>query len=85
MILKKIGLLTTLIFLAFGMTACQEQTASQEAHEDMQEAVDDFTTDVNEITEEDGTRKEMKEAVDDFTDDIDEVTEDLNEDIKEAG
>jgi undecaprenyl pyrophosphate synthase len=84
MILKKIGLLTTMMFFALGITACQEKTDMQENHEEMTEAVDDFTDKVDDITAEDGGRKEMVDAVDDFTDDIEDVTGDLGYKAKEA-
>ncbi len=85
MILKNVALLVTVLFLAIGVTACQDKTASQENREEMTEAVDDFTDTVDEITAEDGGRKEMVEAVEDFTDDIEDVTGDLGYDANEAG
>ncbi|MFT7227732.1 MAG: hypothetical protein ACI8PW_000309 [Methylophilaceae bacterium] len=85
MILKKIVLLTTMIFFALGIIACQEKTAMQEDREEMIEAVDDFTDEVDVITEEDGAHKEMIEAVEDFTDDIEDVTGNLDYNVKETG
>ena len=84
MILKKITLLTTIMVFALGITACQEKTDRQENREEMVEAVDDFTDEVDEITEEDGSRKEMIEAVDEFTDDIEDVTGNLGYDTTDA-
>ena len=84
MILKKVALLVTIMFFAFGVTACQDKTASQEDREEMTEAVDDFTDTIDDITVEDGGRKEMVEAVEDFTDDIEDVTGDLDYDAQDA-
>lgn len=85
MIMKKVALLTTIVFFALGVTACQEKTAMQEDREEMVEAVDEFTDKVDEIIADDGGRKEMVDAVGDFTDDVEDVTGDLGYDANETG